>query len=228
MDYPNVELILPQWFQLARKVALLQYQSRQLPMSDPPSRVHMREIDDIFLYNYFSGILQLHFLPTWTISPTIHALSTCIALCCGQRLYATIEDTFYLPCRRTTHKALRREGKPKFNVGVNLHIYKREAALVYNKKASPNITPLQEQEISHEWLINMGDGTRAVRAIEPWDGRLVGNVFSPDVDLWPKEPGLPIPLNYEDCATVIRALRGKNCLAHEASLTPTGTVPSKP
>ena len=62
----------------------------------------------------------------------------------------------------------------------------------------------------------MGDGTRAVRAMEPWGGRLIGNVYPPDVGLWPKQAGLPIPLNYEDCATVIRALRGNNCLAHEA------------
>ena len=169
--------------------------------------IKLRPIDTDFLENYFSKKLMLHQVPV--LKPTnklMVLLSEYIAMKAGAALYATIEDLTELDNFRQTNRT-RSADKLQFHQGINHFIIDEVASRRYY----PSKARL-------EWLVNMEDGTRALRAAERLGPHIVGNVYPPDVEQWPTEPGIPIPQTYEDLVLLIRAVRGKNCLAHELDL----------
>ena len=44
---------------------------------------------------------------------------------------------------------------------------------------------------------------------------LVGDVYHPDVSLWPKDPGIPVPIHFDDLVSLTHAMRDKDSLCHE-------------
>ena len=208
------DLELPQWFHLARQVARTQVQEEaSLGASSSPSKRELllkvptiRPIDDAFLDNYFSKKLKLHQAP-W-MQPTnvlMKRTSEYIAIQAGPRLYRTIEDLANLDCARHTQNN-RTYDKVQFHQGINRRIIKDVAPSRYNKKSKVN------------WLTNLGDGTRALRAVEAMPPWMVGNVYPPDISCWPTEPGIPIPFGYEDTVTVIRSIADSDNLCHELDI----------
>ena len=193
-------LLSPPWFQLASQLVKMiplpvTTKSALQTSLEPP----LRPIDEQFLLNYFNRKLGIS--KGDSTSEVMRAVSELLAIKAGPQLYRTLEDLCELDCFRRT-QVNRKKDQLVFRQGINETIMS-------------NVAP---QRYGTEWVVNLGDGTRVVRACEPHNGYLMGVVYSPDVDCWPDEPGVPIPQHYEDLPTIIRAIRGHNALSHEVDL----------
>ena len=116
----QVDVLLPQWFHLAKTLAIQQLQAKpQLKAEQPMEKktnvvakenaLQLRKIDCAFLTNYFSKKLQFHKRPGGGTNELMVATSELIALQAGASLFETLEDLCELDCGRQTRKTRLRD-----------------------------------------------------------------------------------------------------------------------
>ena len=173
----------PRWFQLVLQLLFPQQRVKiQMLRSSQDTRLPkvLRAIDDQFLENYFAKQLGAFKGRGNETNELMRATSELLALKAGGQLYESLADLCHLDAKRAT-QVNRVEGKLSFHQGINVDV----------------ICDVAPERYGREWCVNMGDGTRALRALEPGagvsTGYLVGVVYPPDVQQWPSEPGTEHP-----------------------------------
>ena len=160
----------------------------------------MMPIEKAFLENFAQkGYSKLHPGVKPQTDPIINTLSEVMSLQMGGTVYSDIASVTRLDHAETTKKNL--ANADPILPGINDDVLLKKAPARYGT----------------ELLTNMGDGTRGRREVAQlqvaqWLG---GNVYPPDVDEWPNEPGIPTPFSQEHIMEILDILHEKDALAHE-------------
>jgi hypothetical protein len=159
---------------------------------------NLRSCDRIFMLEY-ARKLYFRCHPGGRLPeshPMWNALSEMLHLQTGRQVYGTIRNVMLLNHFSTNFKA--REGSYiRFGTGINEDILAFEAP----------------KRFARDFLVSMGDETRGTRMVCNHEGKLVGHVYHPDVELWPKECGIPIPATKEELIVIIETIRSRQCLS---------------